>query len=890
MKNKLVLATATLGMLIGLAGCGPHSEPSSEVPSSEAPSLDPSTEPSTTTEPVEEPWEIKGFSYATAEPEVKAEIVAKLEKYAMDKHISGVSIFEDGGFMMIHERVKKAAPKYITGYGFGILSEGELTAPLKSEEKEEWKMYLHNLLVNDPHNVNHLADKGEVVSDLASYISSAYWGTRMNDTHDGYVWYPVLARDDCPRPIPVEPNEYGWSKTWKIRVKTGVDGLKYDTNSAKHAWMYKGKGVELEDYRTGLMLLLTQSFGFFRGAEMANDASYGIAGAAKYQNVTKTALKKDDAIDSWPKLVDLFNNTVKCKLDESDRSLTITLNRAMSPFYAMYGLSSSFYQPIPISFLSAIGGGDIFAGVKNYSNFNNDMNSTPVDNTLSVGPYTLESWERDKNIVFKRNDNWVERSNPELAHRNKIAGVKYTIMAGMKDDHTLGFKEFLAKHTDSSGIPLQYLDKYRDDPRTVIVEGSSVTKMNINSCTQERWEELFGEEGSISPTPKSDYWQCRPWMSNENFLRGFNCAINRQEFADKRGFVPSNEYFSSAYMIDPENGISYNSTEAHQEAMKDYFPATHGYNLEAAKKYFKKAVEELVEDEAIALGTPSKPTEITVRYAWMRAALVQSVGLDFAQYIEDAFNDPSVSGNCVKLVSDHTQIYADYLDFYDDVMRGHFDFGLGGIEGNTYDPLDFMEVLRSDNSSGFTLNWGVADTAVPDPELIYDGAVWSYNSLWQAGMTGVVVDREGNEVEYISAEYGEDVSFATLKESGATLNFSYKVDPRCKNIEVEPVSIGISTVNAYLELTVENGFVYDPETGTASFSISKELAIDLNDSIKNYLLSKGKEVGSDDWFLTEDFYGMFWVVDLNYTLSIDGSMPIENWVTIYFPSPEAPEA
>ena len=64
-----------------------------------------------------------------------------------------------------------------------------------------------------------------------------------------------------------------------------------------------------------------------------------------------------------------------------------------------------------------------------------------------------------------------------------------------------------------------------------------------------------------------------------------------------------------------------------------------------------------------------------------------------------------------------------------------------------------MEVLKSDNSSGFTLNWG-ADTSKLDLE--YEGELWSYNTLWAAVDHGVVTYK------------GQEVAPATLSNCSAT--------------------------------------------------------------------------------------------------------------------------
>lgn len=673
-------------------------------------------------------------SYKGEDGETRTEILGKLEKYAMDKHLTGVSLFENGGYVMYNPRVQKGTENYITGYGFGILSEGNITEDLASETNPNWKRYYHSAASNDPKNINHLNASGSEVSDLASYVTSSYWGVRMNETKDGYTWYGSLSKDD--RPIPckivdgevVEDETLATSNVWKFHIRTGEDGVKYSTKSTKTLFgtdlsSFDGRGVTVEDYLYGYQLLLTGGFELYRGAEKAADKDYGIVGAAQYFAATEHATESD---------AELFSETVGVSAGKDDEGdfLVIQTTAKHTPFYAMYGLNSNLVQPLPKDFVKAIGNGDEAQGVKNLGAYIEGHNVTPVDTWLSLGTMTLEYWEEDKAIVFGRNAEWFEtKANPNI---NRIPGVKITVYPGAKNDNTLVIKEFLDGKLDASGIPtVDYLKQYRDDPRTTTTTGDSVFKLNMNSCTPEEWETLFGEEGTVAQTVKSQYWDVKPWMSNDNFLDGINAAIDRKTFAENRGVIPSNNYFSSNYMIDPENGISYNTTDAHDAAMEDYYPDTFGYNETAAKIYFRRAVEELVENGQLELGTKSTPTQISIEIWWMYESDITDYGDEISGYIEGAFNDEFVADGRVKLDISNQAVTQWDLVYYDHLMVGQFDLGFGSISGNAYDPINFFEVLRSDNSSGFTLNWGT-DTSVNDGDLVYDGRTWSFNALWAA--------------------------------------------------------------------------------------------------------------------------------------------------------------
>ncbi|MFA7032403.1 MAG: hypothetical protein WC201_02440, partial [Bacilli bacterium] len=352
--------------------------------------------------------------------------------------------------------------------------------------------------------------------------------------------------------------------------------------------------------------------------------------------------------------------------------------------------------------------------------------------------------EEDKTIAFKRNDTWIETTMESTENLHSIPGVKICVYTGATTDNTLVIKEFLNGNIDAASIPtVEYLKMYRNDPRTTTTTGDSVFKLNVNSCNEEEWESLFGVNGSIAQTAVGNYWDVKPWMSNTEFLKGLNFSIDRETFATNRGVIPSNNYLASSYMIDPENGISYDSSSYHQEAMADYSPSTYGFSFSAAQIYFHQAVSELVESGQLELGTKESPTNISIDIWWMYQSDIEDYGDEISGYIEAAFNSDYVSGGKVKLTvnSDAVSVWTDV--YYKHLMVGQFDLGFGSISGNTLDPLNFLEVLKSNNSSGFTLNWGT-DTSVVDQDLIYDDKPWSFDALWAAGNSYAVVS-EGAE-------------------------------------------------------------------------------------------------------------------------------------------------
>ena len=169
------------------------------------------------------------FSYAGESYEERTNMLGILETYAVRNGITGLSLFENGRYQMFNPRITLGTENYITGYGFGTLTEGSITEDLEYETNPDWKRYYHTLSVSDPGTVNYLNSQGADVGDNYDYIATSFYTTFMNETKDGYDWVPNLAME---MPVPVnDDNGDGAASKWRFQVRTGAEGLKYTTGS-----------------------------------------------------------------------------------------------------------------------------------------------------------------------------------------------------------------------------------------------------------------------------------------------------------------------------------------------------------------------------------------------------------------------------------------------------------------------------------------------------------------------------------------------------------------------------------------------------------------------------------------------------------------------------------
>ncbi len=682
------------------------------------------------------------FTYKKESNEERGNIMGLLERYAVNTGITGISLFEDGGYSMYNPRITLGTENYIVGYGFGILREGAITEDLEYETNPDWKRYYHTMEANDPGTLNYLNDQGAQVGDLYGYISASYITQAMNATKDGYDWVPELAKEK-PQAVNDDDGD-GMATKWRMEVRTGKDGLKYKTGSEREdRKAFDGREVALEDYEFAWKFLLTQANQLYRGSEQANKKSGNFVGVKEYYDGTEKGYNDD----LWA------NVGIKTYTEDGKDYIEVEYLEEQTSFYAMYYFNSSLAMPVPKDFIDLV-------GAKYYLGFTEDSKITPVDNSLSLGAYYLERYDSDQQIVYKKNPYYV------YADTNySIPGVHVKIFTAANEDANATFNEFLAGHFDGAGIPQEFLSDYKNDPRTRSTTGTSNFKLNVNATDAETWEYLFGENGVVTQTPKDSYWNLKPALANDFFRRALSYSIDRKTFADARGSIPAVDYLSSNYMSDPENGISYSVTDAHKFAVENLLADTDGagFSLELAREYFKVALTELEKQGAYTPGTKDAPTTINIEIAWMRPTQEEQYHNEIKNFMETAFNDDSVCGGVYKLSVDFW-VGNDWSDvYYNKMMVGQFDIGFGSISGNSLDPLGFISVLSSDQeiSGSFTLNWGTDTNDVNAYPLVYNGLKWSFDALYTAANQQAVVAK-GQNKQALEFTYNE----ITKKDDG----------------------------------------------------------------------------------------------------------------------------
>jgi len=722
------------------------------------------------------------YSFAAASYEERAEIIGSLEKYAQDNYMTGIPLYDNGGLVMYNNRLSIPSDVYIPNYGFGV-GEGTILTPMNASQEPEaaYRSYFHTWTNVNTGTINYMNSQTATVADFYSLISGAYYTTRLNSSKDNYEWVKHLATE---LPIAVNPDADGLATKWKVPVRVGGD-LKYATLSEEtDIEVFDGRAVELEDYLTPFKLMLENQW--FRATDLGS-ATSGFKGVAEYSEAL--------AACEYPS----FDDVEGIQLVEGENAIQFEFNQAKTNFFALYNLASTLYSPIPMDFIDAIGGPAEYG-----------KPSKAVDTLLSLGVYTVEKWEDQKQFVFKKNPLSTE------AEFYNFPGYKFAYVA----DANLAFTEFLYGKLDGVGIPTAQVVSFKTDPRTRKTLGSAVFKLNLNATDETRWEELFGEEGQIAQTPEADYWDIKPIMSNKNFLDGLYFAINREELANATARNPAQAFFSDAYMADPENAISYRDSAPGLAAYAERSPETLGFNKELATTFFTAAGDELVADGAYTRGTVENPTVITLDVHHQVETRLNDERPYYADYIEDTFTEANPG---LKLVLNHFFTAGDPFAPYDAMAVGQFDIAMGTISGGTLDPLSFMEVLTSDNRTGFTLSWTEVDTAVPSEDLVFGSEYWSFNALFEAGVGSAIVSEGRSATLYNIGEITvSDVKADTFDVTATGVIFTAL--PDLVQVEVKEMGVYIvtgATAADYEFITAPvDALVIDTVTGTWTLTLN----------------------------------------------------------------------
>ena len=262
--------------------------------------------------------------------------------------------------------------------------------------------------------------------------------------------------------------------------------------------------------------------------------------------------------------------------------------------------------------------------------------------------------------------------------------------------------EFSALDQSEKEKILSLLDEYIYRNNLGGIPISKYYTLNLNSTTKEKWVEFFGTNGSKKQTPENKYWNVKPFLSNEYFLKGLSLALPKNY---------SNVETTNYYRINYSKYEFYN------------------YNLDLAKKYFSLAMEELFPIYAVS---SQYPIQLKLEIAFgTKSKANEELFNSLKNSIETAFNDKIVSnGNFVLSVEPW---YGEYFGqiYGEKLYNGQFDLSYDKISLSSFNQYMCYNSLSSDLniSNNLTINWSIDTNNIDDDCIVYNGYRFTYDYL-----------------------------------------------------------------------------------------------------------------------------------------------------------------
>ena len=237
--------------------------------------------------------------------------------------------------------------------------------------------------------------------------------------------------------------------------------------------------------------------------------------------------------------------------------------------------------------------------------------------------------------------------------------------------------------------------------------------INLNTLDKETWEKFFGENGTICQTAKENYWDVKPFMSNDNFIKGINLALDKSLFTE---ITPSGDGENPRPIIDISEC--------------DYYT----YDVEQAKSYFKVALEEMVEQGIYDVSNLSEPINLTIEMAWdtwNSYNNYETYHNSIKTCLETVFNDESVTnGNFTLTVNAWQSEYFSQI-YAGKIYVGQFDmcYGRISLSSELEHYYAYLSLSPADEfSHRLNVNWSL-DTSSLDDCIVYNGFKYSYDDI-----------------------------------------------------------------------------------------------------------------------------------------------------------------
>ena len=330
-----------------------------------------------------------------------------------------------------------------------------------------------------------------------------------------------------------------------------------------------------------------------------------------------------------------------------------------------------------------------------------------AENTMSYGPYKLESFQADKQMVLVRNENWYGWEKAEDGSLVSYTGYEVNgehvqryqttkvVIDVMTDDAAK--QAFLKGELLDWAPPAEELVTYAASDRLYKADETYTMSFffHTNLDDLKTMDESKGNTNSVV-------------LSNVNFRKAFSVAIDRAEWVTATpGYTPMfgilNNLYYYNFFKDPAS--TYRSSEPAMQAvvdiygveygegtpyatLKDAYKSINGYNLTMAKELMAQACKELVE-----AGLYTEGDEIKIRVGYKKGAL-DSTDNKQIELMNKYLNAAAEGSGFGKIT---LEAVGNINNRYDDTANGEFAIGYGAWGGAALLPFTMFRVYCDDD-------------------------------------------------------------------------------------------------------------------------------------------------------------------------------------------------
>ncbi len=228
---------------------------------------------------------------------------------------------------------------------------------------------------------------------------------------------------------------------------------------------------------------------------------------------------------------------------------------------------------------------------------------TSAETYMSSGPYKLVSFEKDKQLVLERNENWFGYSDPAHEGQYMATSIKIDIIG----DHNTALQLFNQGKLDLVELNSEDLTVYRM---------SDYLRKTDETYTF-RWIFATSMDTLKALETEANDGANKRILSYDDFRKALSLSMDRATFVSQAsaGFKPAYYLFNYLYYTDIENNPNsqYRNTNEAKEAVlnlygmtygegspyatiDDAFAAVTGYDVEEARELFQSVYEKAIAD------------------------------------------------------------------------------------------------------------------------------------------------------------------------------------------------------------------------------------------------------------------------------------------------------